>query len=190
MPFGELRPLRMVFTSRVPPRSTTAYTFFDRRLLTNTVPFSPRASERASGMPSAQTSTLKPGGTFSLSVGRSFAARPARFGANGCSVDSPIAGGLPCCQDGGGAAAGRSGERRGGEEGRSPGAPDHLKKKKKDHIVGPGVRSRRRTNAHMTLRSGCMLGLPINMKLSDVDPIMGVGCAFHLRAAVHNHLQG
>src|SRR2546426_9920115 len=103
MPFGALRPLRTVFTSRVPPRSTTAYTFFDRRLLTNTVPFLPRASERASGMPSAQTSTLKPGGTFSLSVGRAFAPRPARFGADGCSGDSPSAGGLPWCQEGGGA---------------------------------------------------------------------------------------
>src|SRR2546425_11964834 len=96
----------MVFPSRVPPRSTTAYTFFDRRLLTNTVPFSPRASERASGMPSAPTSTLKPAGTFSLSVGRAFAARPARFGADGGSVDSPSAGGLPWGQDGGGAGGG------------------------------------------------------------------------------------
>src|SRR5437870_13294586 len=96
----------MVFTSRVPPRSTTAYTFFDRRLLTNTVPFSPRASERAAGIPSAQTSTLKPGGTFSLAVGRSFAARPLRLGANGRRVASLIAGGLPCCQEGGGAGAG------------------------------------------------------------------------------------
>src|ERR1700704_3088857 len=108
MPFGALRPLRMVFTSRVPPRSTTAYTFFDRRLLTNTVPLSPSASERASGMPSAQTSTLKPAGTFSLSVGRSLAGRPVRCGANGCRVDSASAGGLPCCQDGAGAAAGLS----------------------------------------------------------------------------------
>src|ERR1700704_5027532 len=108
MPFGALRPLRMVFTSRVPPRSTTAYTFFDRRLLTNTLPFPPRASERASGMPSAQTSTLKPAGTFSLSVGRSFVGRPVRCGANGWSVDSLSAGGLPWCHDGGGAAAGLS----------------------------------------------------------------------------------
>src|SRR4051812_35473930 len=108
MPFGAFRPLRIVFTSRWPPLSTTAYTFFERRLLTNTVPLSPSASERASGSPSAQTSTLKPAGAFSLSSGSSLAERPVMCGANGCSVDSLMAAGLPCCHDGGGAAAGLS----------------------------------------------------------------------------------
>src|SRR4030088_2676123 len=53
-------------------------------------------------MPSAHTSTLKPAGTLSLSSGRSFDGRPVRCGANGCNVDSAIAAGLPCCQEGGG----------------------------------------------------------------------------------------
>src|ERR1700681_4192768 len=101
MPFGALRPLRMVLTSRLPPRSTIAYTFLARRLLTNTVPLSPSASERASGTPSAQTSTLNPAGTFSLSIGSPLAGRPVICGANGCKVDSDCSGVRPCCQDGG-----------------------------------------------------------------------------------------
>src|SRR3954471_24118361 len=108
MPLGASWSLRTVFTLRLPLLSTTAYTFFALRLLTNTVPLSPIASERASGMPSAQTSTLKPAGTFSVFTGRSLAERPVMCGANGCSVDSDNAAGLPCCQDGGGAAAGLS----------------------------------------------------------------------------------
>src|SRR5262245_27483564 len=82
--------------------------FFALRLLTNTVPLSPSASERASGMPSVQTSTLKPAGSLSVLTGRSLAGRPAMCGANGCSVDSAIAGGLPPCQEGAGVAAGLS----------------------------------------------------------------------------------
>src|SRR4051795_13207591 len=102
MPFGESRPLSIVLTSRLPSLLVTAYTLFALRLLTNTVPLSPIASERASGMPSAQTSTLKPAGTFSVFTGRSLAERPVMCGAKGCSVDSDNAAGLPCCQDGGG----------------------------------------------------------------------------------------
>src|ERR1700676_4988587 len=94
----------MVLTSRLPSRSTTAYTFLARRLLTNTVPLSPSASERASGTPSTQTSTLNPAGTFSLSIGSPLAARPVICGANGCKVESDCSAGRPCCQ--GGAAAG------------------------------------------------------------------------------------
>src|ERR1700676_4702529 len=94
----------MVLTSRLPSRSTTAYTFLARRLLTNTVPLSPSASERASGMPSAQTSTLNPAGTFSLSTGSPLAGRPVICGANGCKVDSDCSGVRPCCQGGGAAA--------------------------------------------------------------------------------------
>src|SRR4051794_23301944 len=63
---------------------------------------------RAPGMPSAHTSTLKPEGTFSLSIGRSVAALPVTSMANGCSVDSDIAEGFPCCHEGGGDAAGLS----------------------------------------------------------------------------------
>src|ERR1041384_3559547 len=77
-------------------------------LLTKTVPLSPSASERASGMPSTHASTLKPAGTLSVLTGSSLAARPVMCGANGCSVDSAIAGGLPPCQDGAGSAAGLS----------------------------------------------------------------------------------
>src|SRR5215510_2715438 len=82
--------------------------FLALRLLTNTVPLSPSASERASGIPSVQTSTLKPAGSLSVLTGRSLAGRPAMCGANGCSVDSAIAGGLPPCQEGAGVAAGLS----------------------------------------------------------------------------------
>src|SRR5919197_5044543 len=103
MPFGESSPLSTVFTSRLPPRSVTAYTSFNWRVPTNTVPLSPCASERAPGRPSAHTSTVNPGGTLSLSIGRSFAALPVISIANGCSVDSACAGGLPWCQEGGAA---------------------------------------------------------------------------------------
>src|SRR6476646_11838451 len=78
--------------------------FFALRLLTNTVPLSPSASERASGMPSTQASTLKPLGTLSVLSGSSLAGRPVMCGANGCSVDSAMAGGLPPCQEGASAA--------------------------------------------------------------------------------------
>src|SRR6476646_6497714 len=59
-------------------------------------------------MPSAQTSTLKPDGTLSLSMGRSLDDFPVTSIANGCRVDSDMADGLPCCHDGGGEAAGFS----------------------------------------------------------------------------------
>src|SRR4051794_9466754 len=55
-------------------------------------------------MPSTQASTLKPAGTLSVLTGSSLAGRPVMCGANGCSVDSAIAGGLPPCQDGASAA--------------------------------------------------------------------------------------
>src|SRR5216684_2616857 len=106
-PLGDSRSLSRTFASRLPPLSTTAYTSFNCRVPTNTVPLSPSAIERAPGMPSAHTSTLKPPGTLSLLIGRSLEALPVISIANGCSVDSD-AGGLPCCQDGGGAAAGLS----------------------------------------------------------------------------------
>src|SRR5207253_8680369 len=93
----------MVLTSRLPPRSTTAYTFFARRLLTNNVPLSPRASERASGMPSVQTSTLNPAGTLSLLIGNSLAGRPVICGANGCRGEVACSDVRPCCQAGGAA---------------------------------------------------------------------------------------
>src|ERR1700682_6460021 len=99
----------MVLTSRLPSRSTTAYTFFARRLLTNTVPLSPSASERASGMPSAQTSTLNPAGTVSLATGNSLAGLPVICGANGCKVELPCSGVRPCRQAGGGAGAAAEG---------------------------------------------------------------------------------
>src|SRR5215831_15676928 len=79
--------------------------FFARRLLTNTVPLSPSASERASGMPSAQTSTLNPAGTFSVFIGSSFASRPVIWGANGWSVELAWSGFIPCFQGGGAAGA-------------------------------------------------------------------------------------
>src|SRR5258708_223851 len=104
----------------------TAYTFLALRLLPNTVPLLPSASERDSGMPSAQTSTLKPAGSLSLLTGRSFAGRPVMCGANGCSVDSAIAGGLPCCQEGGGAAAGLSCARALAEKARATAMPMDL----------------------------------------------------------------
>src|SRR4051795_10424984 len=105
MPFGASRPFRIVFTSRLPSLLVTAYTLFRLRLLTNTVPLSPSASERASGMPSAQTSTLKPAGTLSLSIGTSLDGRPVRIGAIGCSVDDDWSGERPCCHEGAGAGA-------------------------------------------------------------------------------------
>src|SRR2546428_4280184 len=107
-PFGASRSVSSTFASRLPPLSTTAYISFSWRVPTNTVPLSPKAIERAPGMPSAHTSTLKPDGTLSLLIGRSLEGLPVISIANGCSVDSDIAGGLPCCQDGGGAAAGLS----------------------------------------------------------------------------------
>src|SRR4051812_18309247 len=79
-----------------------AYTSERLRLPTNTVPLSPSAIERASGTPSAHTSTLNPAGTLSLSSINSFDGRPVRIGAIGCSVDWPCADERPCCHDGGG----------------------------------------------------------------------------------------
>src|SRR5439155_13414778 len=71
---------------------------------TNTVPLLPSAMERAPGRPSAQTSTLKPAGTLSLSTGRSFAALPVTSIANGCRGDFSCSALRPCCQEGGAAA--------------------------------------------------------------------------------------
>src|SRR6516162_6199370 len=48
-------------------------------------------------MPSAQTSSLKPGGTLSLSIGSSLAIRPVRIGAIGCSVELAWSAERPCC---------------------------------------------------------------------------------------------
>src|SRR2546426_11579435 len=61
--------------------------------------------ERAPGRPSAQTSTLKPAGTLSLSTGSSFAALPVTSIANGCRGDFSCSALRPCCQEGGAAGA-------------------------------------------------------------------------------------
>src|SRR6266478_7299653 len=61
--------------------------------------------ERAPGRPSAQTSTLKPAGTLSLSTGSSFAALPVTSIANGCRGDFSCSPLRPCCQEGGAAGA-------------------------------------------------------------------------------------
>src|SRR5256884_8524594 len=61
--------------------------------------------ERAPGRPSAQTSTLKPSGTLSLSSGSSFADFPVTSIANGCRVDFSCSALRPCCQEGGAAVA-------------------------------------------------------------------------------------
>src|SRR5260221_3774431 len=65
--------------------------------------------ERAPGRPSAQTSTLKPSGTLSLSTGSCFADFPVTSIAKGCRGDFSCSALRPCCQDGG--AAGAAGAR-------------------------------------------------------------------------------
>ena len=64
----------------------------------------PSAMSESSLHPFAIEMTGKPAGTLSLSTGRSFAGLPVISIANGCSDDSDIADGLPCCQEGGGEA--------------------------------------------------------------------------------------
>src|SRR5258706_11222285 len=61
--------------------------------------------ERAPGRPSAQTSTLKPSGTLSLSTGSIFAALPVTSIANGCRDDFSCSALRPCCHEGGAAGA-------------------------------------------------------------------------------------
>src|SRR5258706_13947308 len=61
--------------------------------------------ERAPGRPSAQTSTLKPSGTLSLSTGSCFADFPVTSIAKGCRGDFSCSALRPCCQDGGAAGA-------------------------------------------------------------------------------------
>src|SRR6266702_334564 len=61
--------------------------------------------ERAPGRPSAQTSTLKPSGTLSLSTGSSFADFPVTSIAKGCRGDFSCSALRPCCQEGGAAGA-------------------------------------------------------------------------------------
>src|SRR5205809_1888134 len=61
--------------------------------------------ERAPGRPSAQTSTLKPSGTLSLSTGSCFADFPVTSIAKGCRGDFSCSALRPCCQEGGGAGA-------------------------------------------------------------------------------------
>src|SRR5512147_1910008 len=58
---------------------------------------------RAPGMPVAQISALKPLGSLSLLIGISDAGVSVMRPASGASFESAIAGGLPCCQAGGGA---------------------------------------------------------------------------------------
>src|SRR5712691_2002372 len=57
--------------------------------------------ERAPGRPSAQTSTLKPAGTLSLSTGSSLAALPVTSIAKGCKGELACSAPRPCCQEGG-----------------------------------------------------------------------------------------
>src|SRR5258706_15779747 len=102
MPLGVSRSLSSTADTCLPPTLRTAYTSLSWRVPTNTVPLSPSAIDRAPGIPSAHTSTLKPAGTLSLLVGRSFDDFPVTSMANGCNVDSACAAGLPSCQDGGG----------------------------------------------------------------------------------------
>src|SRR5260221_730241 len=52
-------------------------------------------------MPSAQTSTLKPAGTFSLSTGKSLDALPVMWGAKGCRGELACSALLPCCHEDG-----------------------------------------------------------------------------------------
>src|SRR6266581_6761007 len=59
--------------------------------------------ERAPGRPSAQTSTLKPSGTLSLSTGSCFADFPVTSIAKGCRGDFSCSALRPCCHEGGAA---------------------------------------------------------------------------------------
>src|SRR5438105_12612682 len=60
-------------------------------------------------MPSAQTSTVNPGGTLSLSIGNSLAGRPVMCGANGCNGEAACSDVRPCCHAGGAAGGGPDG---------------------------------------------------------------------------------
>ncbi len=72
----------------------------------NTVPSGPSASMRTPGAPCAQTSTLKPSGTRSASMGRRFGAVTVKRGACGASGEAAMLSGRPCAQAGAGAGAG------------------------------------------------------------------------------------
>ena len=73
------------------------------RLETNRVPLSPQVMTRALLIPWAQSETLNPAGTLSLSTRIS----PGALGAGGCATgasgESAIVAGWPCFQVGGGA---------------------------------------------------------------------------------------
>ena len=60
---------------------------------------------RAPGMPVAQTSILKPGGNFNLSIGISLAGVTVILPAIGASFELAISGPMPCFHAGAGAAA-------------------------------------------------------------------------------------
>lgn len=70
MPFGSICFSRRVFTSRLPPLSVIAWTLpATNSELTKTVPLSPWRIPRASSTSLAQTSALKPGGSFIFDTG-------------------------------------------------------------------------------------------------------------------------
>jgi hypothetical protein len=60
-------------------------------------------------MPVAQTSILKPGGNFSLSIGISLAAVTVIFPAIGANFELAMSGPIPCFHAGGGAGAAATG---------------------------------------------------------------------------------
>ena len=72
---------------------------------TKIVPLSPRAIMRAPGMPCAQISTLKPGGTLSLSTWIFSTGVTVIGEACGASLESAMLDGWPCFQAGGGCCA-------------------------------------------------------------------------------------
>ncbi len=100
----------MTFTSRRPPRSSTAYTLPATRLLTKSVPLSPHTMARALLMPLAHSETLKPRGTLILSTGISLAAAGPGGWAIGARVELARSAGWPCFHGGGAwATAGEAG---------------------------------------------------------------------------------
>src|SRR5712691_741117 len=94
------RPFANCFTSRRPPRSTTAYRLPAVRLLTKSVPLSPHAIARALSIPLAHSSALNPAGTLMVLTGISLAAFGAGGWAWGASCELDISGDRPCCHGG------------------------------------------------------------------------------------------
>src|SRR5262245_44328597 len=69
MPFGQSRPSYSTLASRLPPFSVTTQILLPSQLATNTAPLLPTRMVRASLMPLANTSTLKPFGTLIFLTG-------------------------------------------------------------------------------------------------------------------------